>query len=113
MIARLVLGLAAALTLAGCGAAEPGGGLFGTVYVSPATPVCRAGTSCTRPARRFRLVFTRGDHQSVATTDRRGRYRVELSGGSYTLPEHVAPHRIVVGGDGFRPRDFTYDPGIR
>lgn len=113
MTARLVLGLASALTLAGCGAAGPGGGLFGTVYVSPATPVCRTGTSCTRPARDFRLVFTRGDQQTVATTDQRGRYRIELAAGRYTLPKKVSPHRILVGGNGFRPRDFTYDAGIR
>jgi hypothetical protein len=122
VIARIVVGLASALALAGCGSNATGGtdgGLFGTVRISPATPVCRTGSTCSRPARGFRLVFVRNGAQMTTTTDRNGRYRIRLVPGRYavrpgrTLKRGLQPARVTVPGGRFAKRDFTYDPGIR
>jgi hypothetical protein len=122
LIARILVGLGSAFALAGCGSSATGGtdsGLFGTVRISPATPVCRTGSTCSRPARGFRLVFVRNGGQVTATTDRNGRYRIRLERGRYavrpgrTLRRGLQPARATVPGGSFAKRDFTYDPGIR
>jgi hypothetical protein len=122
MIARIVVGLGSAFALAGCGSSGTAGtdsGLFGTVRISPATPVCRTGSTCSRPARGFRLVFVKNGGQVTATTDRNGRYRIRLERGRYavrpgrTLKRGLQPARVTVPGGSFAERDFTYDPGIR
>ena len=122
MIARILVGLASAVALTGCGSSATGGtdgGLFGTVRISPATPLCRTGSTCSRPARGFRLVFVRNGRQATATTDRNGRYRISLERGRYavrpgrTLKRGLQPARVTVPGGRFAKRDFTYDPGIR
>jgi len=122
MIARIVVGLATAFALTGCGSSVAGGtnsGLFGTVRISPATPVCQTGSICSRPARGFRLVFVRNGAQVTTTTDRNGRYRIRLEHGRYavrpgrTLKRGLQPARVTVPGGRFAKRDFTYDPGIR
>ena len=123
--ARILL-LVAAAAAAGCGAREGGeaaaGGLYGTVRVQPATPACATGTSCTKPAADFRLVFLRdGRRVAAPTTDARGRYRVRLAAGRYVVraAEGVSPKRglqpgVVTAPDGrFARRDLTYDAGIR
>jgi hypothetical protein len=124
---RFVLGLAVVAIAASCGAQSPahasGSGLYGTVRVAPATPTCRAGSSCSRPARGFRLTFFRnGRKVATATTDARGRYRVSLDSGRYavhagrgTPPRKAAlsPSRAAVPSGRFAKRDFTYDTGIR
>jgi hypothetical protein len=121
VIARIVVGFATAFALTGCGSSVAGGtdsGLFGTVRISPATPVCRTGSTCSRPARGFRLVFVMNGVQ-VTTTDRNGRYRIRLERGRYAvrpgraLKRGLQPARVTVPGGRFAKRDFTYDPGIR
>ena len=121
------LALGGALALVACGSGPPaaGGseGLAGTVYVSPATPVCRSGTSCSRPAKRFRLVFSRNGRSVIATTDSRGRYRVKLERGRYSVrpanrsktgpKQGLQPSSVAVPRGRFAERDFTYDTGIR
>src|ERR671929_820833 len=83
-----ILPIAAAVaTVAACGAQSSGGGsgagLYGTVRIQPATPVCQAGRSCSKPARHFRLVFVQRGKTVTSTTDGRGRYRVSLDPGRY------------------------------
>ena len=122
MIARIVVVLGSALALTGCGSSVAGGtdsGLFGTVRISPATPVCRTGSTCSRPARGFRLVFVGNGAEVTTTTDRNGRYRIGLGHGRYAvrpgraLKRSLQPARVTVPGGRFAKRDFTYDPGIR
>jgi hypothetical protein len=119
---RIVVSLATAFALAACGSTATGGtdgGLFGTVRISPATPVCRAGSTCNRPAREFRLVFVRNGARVTTTTDRNGRYRIRLERGRYavhpgrTLKRGLKPTWVTVPAGRFAKRDFTYDPGIR
>jgi hypothetical protein len=121
VIARIVVGLGSAFALAGCGSSGMAGtnsGLFGMVRISPATPVCRTGNTCSRPARGFRLVFVGNGGQATTTTDRNGHYRIRLVSGRYavrpgrTLKRGLQPARVTVPGR-FARRDFTYDPGIR
>jgi hypothetical protein len=122
VIARIVVGLTIAFALTGCGSSVAGGtdsGLFGTVRISPATPVCRTGSTCSRPARGFRLIFVRNGAQVTTTTDRNGGYRIRLARGRYAvcpgraLKRSLQPARVTVPGGRFAKRDFTYDPGIR
>jgi hypothetical protein len=95
-------------------------GLFGTVVISPATPVCQAGKPCTAPAAGVRLTFSRGAIavKSVVTTST-GHYRVVLAPGAYTVrttkskPARLAPTTVTVARGIARPRNFTIDIGIR
>lgn len=128
MSARIVLGLGLVVLAAACGAQSSSGtggagsGLYGTVRVSPGTPTCSAGSSCRRPARGFRLVFSANGKTVTATTDRNGRYRVRLGRGRYLVrpglgsdsPKRgLQPRAVNVPRDRFARRDFTYDSGIR
>jgi hypothetical protein len=123
VIVRILVGLATAAALAGCGSSATGGtdgGLFGTVRISPATPVCRTGSTCSRPARGFRLVFVRNGREVTATTDRNGRYRISLERGRYTVRPgralkrgRLRPTSVTVPRGRSAKRDFAYDPGIR
>jgi hypothetical protein len=122
LIARILVGLGSAFTLVGCASSATGGtdgGLFGTVRISPATPVCRTGSTCSRPARGFRLVFVKNGDKATTATDRNGRYRIRLERGRYavrpgrTLTRSLKPTWVTVPAGRFAKRDFTYDPGIR
>src|SRR5262249_7736106 len=126
VIARIVILAAGIATVAACGAqssgSASGGGLYGTVRISPASPVCQTGTSCSRPARHFKLLFGARGHTVTATTNANGRYRVQLAGGSYTVraaaantsPKHgLQPRTVRVPSSGFAPRNFVYDSGVR
>jgi hypothetical protein len=127
VIARALLILVAVATATACGAQSSGGagasGLAGVVRISPATPVCRTGTSCSRPAKRFRLVFSRNGRSVMATTDSHGRYQVKLERGRYSVraasgrkvgpKQALQPTKVMVPRGRFAKRDFTYDAGIR
>ena len=127
MFRGLLVGLIAVAAAAGCGSQSSSGtggsGVFGTVQISPATPVCRAGTSCSRAAKRFRLVFTRNGRSVTVTTDAHGRYRVSLERGRYAVRPAAArntgpgqglqPAVVTVPRGRFARRDFSYDSGIR
>lgn len=127
-MARSLLIAATVATVAACGAQSSGGasdgGLYGTVRISPAAPVCASGRSCSRPARGFKLVFSAGGHTVTATTNARGRYRVHLAAGRYVVRAAAAsrnaspkaglqPHAVSVPSGAFERRDFVYDAGIR
>jgi len=127
MVARILIIGAGILLVSACGGAGTAGsgegGLYGIVRVAPATPVCKIGTSCSRPARDFSIVFVRNRRSvATATTDRHGRYRVKLPRGRYsvralrrsTLPKSGLRPRIASVPSGrFARADFTFDPGIR
>lgn len=128
MLARSLIIAAGVATAAACGAqssgSAPGAGLYGSVRISPASPVCLSGTSCSKPARDFKLVFVGGGRSSTATTDARGRYRVRLAPGRYVVRAAAAlrndspksgllPRVVSVPSGRFAKRDFTYDTGIR
>jgi hypothetical protein len=120
---RILPIIAAASSLTACGAqgSDAAGGLFGRVWLNPATPVCTAGTPCTKPANGLHLVFVRDGHRAASViTDRRGRYRVRLSDGRYVVRTGAAdgvgqlrPSSVTVRGGPFIRRNFTYDSGIR
>jgi len=123
----ILAGLIAVAAAAACGSQPSSGtggsGVFGTVQISPASPVCRAGTTCTRPARRFRLVFSRNGRSVTVTTDAQGRYRVALERGRYSVrpasgrntgpKQGLEPTAVTVPRGRFARRDFIYDTGIR
>jgi hypothetical protein len=124
---RILVALATVLLGASCGAQSSGGGgsgsgLYGTVRVSPGMPTCVAGTSCRRPARGLRLVFSANGKTVTATTDHNGRYRVRLDRGRYLVRAGLAsgspkrglqPRAVTVPRGRLARRDFTYDTGIR
>jgi hypothetical protein len=91
------------------------------VQIAPASPVCRTGTSCSRAARRFRLVFSRNGRSVTVTTDAHGRYRVTLERGRYLVragrntgpKQGLQPAVVTVPRGRFARRDFIYDSGIR
>lgn len=123
MNVRILPIIAAVSSLAACGAqgSDGAGGLFGRVWLNPATPVCTVGTPCTKPANGFHLVFVRNGHRAASvTTDRRGRYRLRLSDGRYVVGTgaddevgQLRPASVTVRGGRFVRRNFTYDSGIR
>jgi hypothetical protein len=122
---RLALALALASTATGCGAQSAGdtapGGLYGEVVVRPATPVCRVGTPCSKPAPGLSLAFSQHGRRVAATrTDERGRYRIRLQGGRYAVSvpgtrtgRRVRPSEATAPRRHFTRLDLTYDPGIR
>ena len=99
----------------------PGSGLYGSVVVSPAQPVCRVGVPCTAPAKNTWLTFSaRGRPIVRARTDAHGRYRVTLRPGTYVvgverqvIGRGLEPMRAVVRTGLYRRADFMLDIGIR
>lgn len=103
--------------------ATTGQGLFGSVTRSPTTPVCSNEAPCSEPAVHVNLRFLRGaELVATARTDLRGRYRVRLQRGVYTVRVAGAP----AGGIGgridpaavrvrtvWRHQNFDIDTGIR
>ena len=127
VITRVLLILGAVAAATACGAQSSGGaaasGVAGVVVISPASPVCAAGTSCTRPAKGFRLAFSRNGKRVVATTDSHGRYSVKLERGRYSVraaseqnvwpKQGLQPSTVTVPRGRFAKRNFTFDSGIR
>jgi hypothetical protein len=122
VVVKWALALTVLILVAPAGAAT-GQGLYGVVTRGPTKPVCDAEASCSEPAARTRLRFLRSS-VLVATvvTDTRGRYRVRLPRGVYTVRVAGAP----AGGLGgrispasvrvrvaWRRQNFDIDTGIR
>ena len=98
-----------------------GSGLYGSVVISPAQPVCRVGIPGTAPAKRMWLEFSaRGRLVARTQTDGRGRYRLAIRPGIYAVAaggqivgRGLEPARAVVRTGLYRRADFTLDTGIR
>lgn len=90
--------------------------LYGSVSLGPSTPACRSNVMCFRPAGNTLLTFTRLGRSVSIRTSSEGRYRVELSRGTWYLRSgagrHLTPARVVIRG-GRHQIDFTIDTGIR
>jgi len=117
----LLFALVVAL-LAACGnaAGGPTAGttiVKGSVVLSPSSPVCRIGSSCSKPLPHFQFVFSKNGRAAArVTTDAHGRYRVTLRPGSYAVDTgrrgSLQPRRVRVRS----PRatvNFKFDSGIR
>jgi hypothetical protein len=90
--------------------------LWGSVTVGPTTPVCRAGTPCSKPAKRTTLTFSRASRVVTAKTDAAGRYRVQLPTGTWSVRLGIGMQRTpatVVVRAGTHRVDFSVDTGIR
>ena len=127
MFRSILVGVIAVAAVAACGSQSSSGtggsGIFGTVRIAPASPVCRTGTTCSRPAKRFRIAFVRNGRSVTATTDEHGRFRVALERGRYAVSpaarrgiarkQGLQPGLVTVPRGQFARRDFIYDSGIR
>jgi len=92
------------------------GVLWGSVTIGPTSPVCKAGTPCSRPADHVTLTFTRGGRVVRAKTDASGRYRVSLATGTWSLSLAAGMQRTptnVVVRRGTHRVDLSIDTGIR
>ena len=91
--------------------------VHGVVRIGPATPVCRVGVPCDKPASHVVLRFTSGARSVTTRTDAAGRYRVALAPRSWTIHASVGrtirPQRFVVANVRSQVRDFVIDSGIR
>jgi hypothetical protein len=118
----LILVLLALALVASAGAAT-GQGLYGVVTRSPTKPVCSSEEPCSAPAVHTKLRFLRGTALvSSVVTDARGRYRVRLPRGLYTvrvagvpagvMGSRIAPATVRVRA-AWRRQNFDIDTGIR
>lgn len=110
------------LALVACGAAGATGttGLRGTVTRGPILPVCVAGKPCAAPAPRVVVVFRRAGRTVQTRTDAKGRYRVALAPGIWTVSltragigNRIAPRQARVVAGRLRLVDLSIDTGIR
>ena len=96
------------------------GTLHGQVMRGPTTPVCIVGKPCEAPAKNVTLFFARNGKTRTTTTDDRGRYRLRLRAGTYSVHTNLrrfgrTPLPSVVRVFAARDRrvDFEIDTGIR
>jgi hypothetical protein len=90
--------------------------LWGSVSIGPLTPVCRAGTPCSGPAKHATLTFTRASRSISTKTDAAGRYRLTLPVGTWSVRTsagmRMTPFSVVVRA-GTHRTNFAIDTGIR
>ncbi len=120
---RPVTLLLALVLLAACGDAAGGptatkAVVKGSVVLFPASPVCRVGSSCTKPLPGFKLVFWRnGKVAARVTTDAHAHYRVALRAGRYAVrtPRRgvLKPQRVRIPAAPRATVNFRFDAGIR
>jgi hypothetical protein len=104
--------------LVGAGSGKSPNGLRGTVVIYPASPVCQAGSPCTRPAARAPLRFWRNGKVVARTrTDGKGHFRVGLAARKYRVTSKksvlLTPAHVTVMTDRYRRVTFKLDSGIR
>jgi len=90
----------------------------GSVVLSPASPVCRVGSPCSKPLPGFPLVFARsGKTVARVKTDAHARYRVSLAPGRYgvstTRRGALRPRRVRIRATASAKVNFRFDAGIR
>ena len=107
MIAATLL---SALTLAS--------GLHGVVMRGPIMPVCMVDKPCSAPAVHVRVSFLRAGRAYRTLTDTRGRYRISLAPGRYTVRVTgdrfgVKPTTAIVTAGRFTRQNLYVDTGIR
>jgi hypothetical protein len=122
-VIRRLLGAAGVLAalLAANATAATGSGLYGTVIEGPVRPVCKVGVRCDRPAANLRLRFVRnGMTVAAARTDSRGRYRVALRPGRYSIrtagmgiASLLKPSDVTVPAGRYSRVNLYRDTGIR
>ena len=93
-------------------------GLYGVVTRGPVTPVCRADVPCTAPYAKATLVFSRVGVIRRVTTDAKGRYRISLAPGRWTLRVQNAhfgwrPTVVTVPSGRYGKVNVSVDTGIR
>jgi hypothetical protein len=112
-----------ALAVVAPAAATTGQGLYGVVTRGPTKPVCSVDEPCSAPAAHQKLRFLRGGALvSSLVTDARGRYRIRLRPGLYTVRVAGAPAGAMGGRIDpatvrvravWRRQNFDIDTGIR
>lgn len=124
---RVLVGLAALLTLAGCGAQDLLGpeapqGIDGIVLLGPQCPVASQEDSCPDLPYQAWIVLRRSDGCRVTRvrSDENGRFRVGLRPGSYVLdPQSGSPfpvaaeQEVVVEAGRYTEVLVSFDTGIR
>src|SRR5262245_47168619 len=116
LLTTLVVMLLAAS--AGPAGAASRSGLRGTVLLDPGYPVCKVGTSCTRPAAHIVLKFWRKGRVVAHTrSDGNGRFRIALRPRTYDVSWGkggvLSPGRVTVATDRYRRLTCSDDCGIR
>ena len=93
-------------------------GLFGVVTRGPTTPVCRVDEPCSAPYAHATLVFSRTGATRRVTTDVKGRYRIALPPGRWSLRVANAhfgwtPTAVTVPRGRYGRANVDVDTGIR
>ena len=93
-------------------------GLYGVVTRGPTTPVCRVDVPCTAPYGHSTLVFSRLGVTRRVTTDDKGKYRIGLTPGRWSLRVQNAhfgskPAAVTVPSARYAKLNVSVDTGIR
>jgi hypothetical protein len=93
-------------------------GLYGVVTRGPTKPVCQVNMPCSAPYAHATLVFSRAGVTRKATTDAKGRYRVALAAGRWSLRVQGSrfgwrPMAATVPSGGYAKLNVFVDTGIR
>jgi hypothetical protein len=93
-------------------------GLFGVVTRGPTKPVCRVDQPCTAPYAKATLVFSKAGATRRVTTDAKGKYRIALAPGRWSLRVQGArfgwaPKTVTVPRAKYGRADVDVDTGIR
>jgi hypothetical protein len=104
--------------LLGAGSGTSSSGLRGKAVFDPGSPVCKVGSSCTRPAAHALLRFWRhGEVIAHTRTDAKGHFRIALKAHMYRVTTKglglVKPAHVTVATDRYRRITFRIDTGIR
>jgi hypothetical protein len=93
-------------------------GLYGVVTRGPTTPVCQVGVPCSAPYGHSTLVFSRTGITQRVTTDAKGKYRIGLAPGRWSLRVKNAhfgwkPTAVWVPKGRYAKLNVFVDTGIR
>jgi hypothetical protein len=93
-------------------------GLYGVVTRGPTTPVCQVGVPCSAPYANATLLFSRSGSTRRVTTDAKGKYRIALAPGRWSLRVKDAhfgarPTAVWVPAGRYAKVNVFVDTGIR